>query len=103
VSPLDAALLVMILALPLFWLVLRELDRLDDPAYLRRQGVVIVLDRVLEARSAPIGEYMGRPIWATVTFMGVQYRFDHVIERRRRDRIEPRQLFLEPGLVYITD
>jgi hypothetical protein len=103
VSPLDAALLAVILALPLFWLVVRELDRLDDPAYLRKHGVVIVLDKVLEAHSAPIGEYMGRPIWATVTFMGLQYRFDHVIERRQRDRIEPRELFLEPGLVYVAD
>jgi len=103
VSPLDTALLILILALPLFWLVLRELDRLDDPAYLRKQGVVIVLDRILEAHSAPIGEYRGRPIWATVTFRGMQYRFDHVIARSERNRIAPRELFLEPGLVYVTE
>jgi hypothetical protein len=28
------------------------------------------------------------------------YRFDHVVERRR---VGPRELFLEPGLVYVTD
>jgi hypothetical protein len=100
---LEAVLLILIMALPFHWLVLREFDRLTDPAYLRRQGVVIVVEDALQARSEPIGRYMGQPIWATVTFMGMQYRFDHVIDRRKRDSIAPRELFLEPGLVYVTD
>jgi hypothetical protein len=103
VSPLDAALVVVILALPLFWLVLRELDRLDDPAYLREQGVVIVLDRALEAHSAPIGRYMGCEIWGSVTFKGMRYRFDHVARARERERLNARELYLPPGLVYVTD
>jgi len=103
VSPLDAALLALILALPLFWLVFRELDRLDDPAYLREQGVVIVLDRVLEAHSAPIGRYLDREIWGSVTFMGMRYRFDRIVPPRERERISERELYLPPGLVYVTD
>jgi hypothetical protein len=103
VSPLDAALLALILALPLFWLVLRELDRLGDPAYLRKQGVVIVLERVLDGHSAPIGCYMGREIWGSVTFMGMTYRFDHVARTRERERLSARELYLPPGLVYVTD
>ena len=31
-TPIDAAILVLILALPLHWLVLRHFDRLADPA-----------------------------------------------------------------------
>jgi len=103
VSPIDAALLVVILALPLLWLVLRELDRLDDPAYLRDQGVVIVAPTALEAHSAPIGRYRDNEIWGSVTFKGMLYRFDHVARARERERLSERELYLPPGLVYVTD
>ena len=102
-TPIDAVLVLLVLALPLHWLVLRQFDRVCDPAYLRKQGVIVVLERALQARSEPIGQYMGQPIWATVTFMGMVYRFDRVTERRKRERIGPGELFLEPGLVYVTD
>jgi hypothetical protein len=42
------------------WIVLRELDRLDEAAYLREHGVIIVSERALQAHSAPVGEYVGR-------------------------------------------
>jgi hypothetical protein len=103
VTPLESALLILALFLPFHLLVLRQLRLLTDPAYIRRKGVVIVAEKVLEAHSAPIGCYMGHPIWATVTFMGMQYRFDHVVPRRKRNRIEARELYLDPGLVYLTD
>jgi hypothetical protein len=45
---------------------------------------------------------MGRPIPGSVTFRGMQYRFDHVLDRRCRERIVPGELFLEPGLVYVA-
>lgn len=61
-TPIDAAVLVLILALPLHWLVLRHFDRLADPAYLRRHGIVV-----------------------------------------QSERTGPRELFLDPGLVYVTD
>jgi hypothetical protein len=46
---------------------------------------------------------MGHPIWGSVRFMGMEYRFDHVLDRKARERLAPRELFLEPGLVYVTD
>ena len=101
-SPLDAAAAVVMLAVPLFWLVWRELAKLADPAYLREQGVVIASESVLQDRSAPIGEHLGRPIWGSVTFMGMEYRFHHVQDRRKREQLAPHELFLEPGLVYRT-
>ena len=100
---LEALLVFLCLALPVRWIVLRELERLDDAAYLREHGVIIVSERALQAHSAPVGEYRGRPIWGSVRFKGMHYRFDRVIEPRRRERIGPRELFLDPGLVYLTD
>ena len=100
---LEALAVFLCLAPPLRWIVLRELDRLDEAAYLREHGVIIVSERALQAHSAPVGEYGGRPIWGSVRFKGMHYRFDRVIDRRLRERVGPRELFLEPGLVYITD
>jgi hypothetical protein len=100
---LDAAALVAVLALPWLWLVRRELSKLSDPAYLREHGVVIVSERALQDHAAPIGEYLGQPIWASVRFMGMEYRFHHVQDRRKREELAPRELYLEPGLVYVTD
>jgi hypothetical protein len=102
-SALDAAVLTLILALPLLWVVQREMANLSDPRYLRDHGVVIVSERALQAHSEPIGEYRGHPIWARVRFMDMEYRFDRVAERSARHRLSPRELFLYPGLVYITD
>jgi hypothetical protein len=103
----EAALVFAFLALPLHWLVLRELAKDSDPQYLREHGVVIVSETALQGHSAPIGEYRGRPIWGSVRFMGMDYRFDHVVDtrisRHTRESIGPRELFLDPGLVYITD
>ena len=101
-TPLEALLVPIALALPMIWLMRFELDRLRDPDYLRRHGVIIVAESVLESHSDPIGRYMGRKIWGTVTFMGIVYRFDHIAQPRQREATRPGELFLEPGLVYVT-
>ena len=98
-TPIDAAILVLILALPLHWLVLRHFDEIADPSYLRRHGVVIASETAIEARSQPIGEYMGGPIWGLVSFKGMDYRFDRVQERKA---LGAGELFLDPRLVYIV-
>lgn len=102
-SPLEAALLALLLALPLHWVVMRQLDQIRDPRYLREHGVVIVVEEALEGHSEPIGEFMGHPIWASVTFMGMEYRFDRIVPRSKRNSICAHELFLDPGLVYRTD
>jgi hypothetical protein len=102
-SVLECAVLVVAIALPFHRLMQRYLRLLADPRYLRDHGVVIVADRVLESHSPPIGEYMGHPIWGAVTFMGMQYRFDRIIDSRKRESIAAHELYLEPGLVYRTD
>ena len=39
----------------------------------------------------------------TVTFMGLLYRFDHIADARRRELTATRELYLDPGLIYVTD
>jgi hypothetical protein len=102
VNPLEAAALIAAMVLPAFWLVRHELDKLDDPAYLREHGVVIVAENVLQTRSRPIGEYMGQPIWASVTFLGMVYRFDRVARPQEKEKTGPGELYLDPGLVYVA-
>jgi hypothetical protein len=53
--------------------------------------------------SEPIGRYEDHEIWGSVTFMGMRYRFDHIAGASERERISARELYLPPGLVYVTD
>jgi hypothetical protein len=101
-APLEAAALLTLAVLPWHWLLQRELAKLADPSYLRAHGVVIVRESALQARSASIGEYLGHPIWGSVRFMGMEYRFARVQDRRSRERLAPGELYLDPGLVYVT-
>lgn len=103
VNPLEAALLVAVLALPFYVFTRWHLQRLTDPAYLRRQGVIIRRADVLQEKSAVIGHYDGREIYASVTFMGMVYRFDRIVTPSYRASVCERELFLEPGLLYVTD
>ena len=102
-SALEALGVFLLVALPLHWIVQRQFAKLRDPAYLREHGVVVLSQRALQTHSDPIGVYMGQPIWETVTFMGLLYRFDHIADPRRREFTAARELYLEPGLVYITE
>jgi hypothetical protein len=101
-SPIEAALLVAALALPFHLAVLWQLSRLSDPRHIRASGVVIRREEILE-HGEVIGRYAGRDIYRTVHFMGMEYRFDRVARPSYRDYISARELFLEPGLVYVTD
>ncbi len=91
-----------LLALPFHLVVHRYIAVHTDPALLRERGIVILQDRALDERSAPIGEYMGHEIWGSVTFKGMVYRFDRVVSPRNRNLTGPRELYLEPGLLYRT-
>jgi hypothetical protein len=102
-SPLEAALVVALLTLPFYLLVRWHLERLSDPRYLRVHGVAVRNERVIERRGGVVGKYCGREISAEVGFMGMVYRFDRVAPASYRDQVGPHELFLEPGLVYVTD
>jgi hypothetical protein len=101
-SPLEAAVLIGLLVLPLHCLVQWQLSRQEDPAYLRTQGIVVVRESALDAHSEAIGEYAGRCIWGSVTFKGMHYRFSRVTRPGNREKTGPGELWLEPGLVYVA-
>lgn len=101
-TPLDAAALFALLLLPFHWLVQRHFAQMEDPAYLRRQGIVIVQPGVIESRSEAIGRYRGHDICRVLTFKGTQYRFDRIMPAQERERLGPGELYLEPGLVYVA-
>jgi hypothetical protein len=103
VSPIEAALLVVIVALPFHIAMQVALSRLEDPGYIRRKGVVIVRESALSGHEGCLGQYEGHEIWATVTFKGMTYRFSRVARPGYRQSIHERELYLDPGLVYLTD
>lgn len=102
-TPLYAALIVALLALPFHWAIRRELRRLATPEYLRARGVVIVARRAVRLEARVVGRYMDLPIPAGLSFRGMRYHFDHVIAQHEREAIRPGELYLEPGLVYRVD
>ena len=101
-NPLEAAALVALLALPLHFAVQWHLARLEDPLYLRAQGIVVVRESALSAHGEAIGEYQGHPIWETVTFKRMHYRFSRVTQREYREKLAGGELYLDPGLVYVA-
>jgi hypothetical protein len=98
-SPLEAVVLVMAIVVPVHWLIQRELAKAGDIDP-RECGIVIVLERALDAHAPSIGEYMGHEIWRTVTFHGLTYDFARIESPKRREKLAPGELFLDPGLVY---
>lgn len=101
-NALEAAALVLLLLLPLHLLVQRELRRLCDPRHIRESGVTIENTAAIERRGDIVGFYSGSEIYAEVVFMQMVYRFDRIAPQAYRHRVGPRELYLEPGLVYVT-
>lgn len=91
------------IALPIHFAMKWQLDRLCDPRHIRSSGVAIAREEALEGHAAVIGHYAGHEIYAWVQFMGMRYRFDRIARRSYRHWVGARELFLEPGLVYVTD
>jgi hypothetical protein len=102
-TPLEAAALVALLVAPFHLALQRYVARLADASHVRKEGVVIVCLRALDGHAPSIGSYMGHEIWRTVTFLGMVYRFERVAPASYATRIAPRELYLEPGLIYVTD
>ena len=102
-NALEAAALVLLLMLPLHLIVQRELKRLSDPNHIRAHGVTIERDTAVERRGDIVGCYWGCDIYAEVVFMNMVYRFDRIAPQSYRLRVGPRELYLDPGLVYVTD
>jgi hypothetical protein len=87
---------------PLHLLAWRQLSLLDDPGYLRRRGVVILRPEAIERYGEVIGNFRGAPIYANLTFKGMRYDYDCVMNERDAERIGESELYLAPGLLYRT-
>ena len=101
-SPLEASLLVIVMALPFHFLLQWQLGRLSDPHYLRTCGIVVCKPEIIEFGTV-VGTFAGTPVHDGVIFMGMHYRFDRIVPRGERERIGAGELYLEPGVVYVTD
>ncbi len=88
--------------LPIVWMMRLETRRQSDPRYLRNQGIVIVRASALDEVADVIGHYDGCDIYRYVVFRGMRYDFSRIVPRACKDAVGPRELYLEPGLVYVT-
>jgi hypothetical protein len=99
-DPLAAAALVIALIVPFHLLVRAQLRKVGIQERWRAESVVILEESALQSHSGPIGRYMGRDIWGSVTFEGVVYRYDRVQRPMQVANLQAGELYLEPGLVY---
>ncbi len=87
----------------ILWMLRQEARHHSDPAYLRRVGIVIVNPSALDGVAEAIGHYRGAPIPASVVFRGLRYEFARVAPPGYKEVIGRRELYLEPGLLYVTN
>jgi hypothetical protein len=99
---LSCVVIMLAIALPLHWAVLYQLERWESPDYFRRYGVVIRHPDGLDAAAEAIGSYCGAVVHRTVTFKGMVYEFAGVVPPRYQRRIDANELYIEPGLLYVT-
>lgn len=102
-NALEAVVVMALIVLPLHLAVQHQFDLLVDPRHIRRKGVVIVKPTTLQDHAESIGTYKGSEIWASVTFMGMHYRFKRIVKPSYAGRIGARELYLDPGLLYRTE
>ena len=101
-AALSCIVIVLAAALPLHWGVMIQLEHRESPEYFRRYGVIIKRLEALDMTGEVIGSYVGAPIYGSVGFKGMVYEFAGVVPAQYQGRINENQLFLEPGLLYVT-
>jgi hypothetical protein len=99
---LTAVLIVALGYLPVLLLLRRHLSLLRDPTNLLRHGVVVRRFDALDSVAEIIGRYRGSDIYRYVTFKGTRYDFERVVPTPRLFQVGPKELFVEPGIVYVA-
>lgn len=100
----ESVLFAAVMALPVYLIMQWEKVRLSDPGRMRSFGAATARDEVrADEGTEIIGSYDGGAIYASVRYMGMLYRFDRVVPASYRRRVQPRELFVDPGLLYVTD
>lgn len=92
---------LMAVAVPI-WRLGREWRSMRDGSYWQRVGVVVRNLRALDSVADVIGRYMEADIYRSVVFKGIRYEFDRVTVPAYKNILDPRELYLEPGLVYVS-
>lgn len=99
---LKLAFCMLCIVVPLHMLMAFEFRRWQRDVASRRHGVVVHRFDALDDASEVIGNYGGVEIHRTVTFKGVQYEFFGVAPSRDGGGLRRDQLYLDPGLLYIS-
>jgi hypothetical protein len=99
---LSATLIVGLVYLPILLALKRHLELLRDPSYLLRYGVIVRRFDALDGVAEIIGRYRDSDIYRYVTFKGTRYDFERVVPVPRLFRVGPKELFVEPGIVYVA-
>lgn len=76
--------------------------RLANPQAFADLGAAVGREAVL-ASDEIVGYLNGCAIPAAVRYLGVRYRFDRVAPPAYRYAVQPGELFVEPGLLYIRE
>jgi hypothetical protein len=93
---------ILCILLPLHMLLMREFDRWMHAENIRREGVIVRRFDALDDASEVIGSYRGANIHRTVTFHGMRYEFSGVFPPGRHGALHRDELYLDPGLLYIS-
>ncbi|MBI2313072.1 MAG: hypothetical protein HYU77_11285 [Betaproteobacteria bacterium] len=87
---------------PAYFVARLEIRKRGDPLYLKEVGVIIKKLDCLDAVADVIGRYGGVEIYRYVIFKGMRYSYDRIVPASYRNFIGAKELFLEPGVVYVT-
>jgi hypothetical protein len=97
-----AAVILAAAYLPILLLLRQHIARLQDPSNFLRYGVILRRFEALDSVAEIIGRYRDSNIYRYVTFKGTRYDFERVVPVPRLFQVGPKELFLEPGIVYVA-
>lgn len=94
--------LTAILIAPVHLAIEREVSRIVRAEDDRNRRVVREPAQKCDALGPVIGFYNGATIYENVTYEGMVYAFDRLAPPRYDRMLEANELYLDPGLVYVT-
>lgn len=99
----DIFVLMAIVALVLpIWRLGCEWRSMRDASYWQHVGVVVRSLTALDSVAEVIGRYMETDIYRAVVFKGIRYEFDRIAVPAYKNLLAGRELYLEPGVVYVS-
>jgi len=96
------ALVVAAAVLPPYLIMHIEFRKLGSRDYLLETGVFILKLAALDTVAEVIGRYNGADIYRYVVFKGMRYEYDHIVPPYLPREVHERELFLDPGVIYVT-